>query len=261
MTMIAALIPVLNRPKNVRPLIENFNANSRTDSGLFFIVQENDIAEMAMIQTVVASLPDPESAETERIVIMMVCDDFVTRWSQKLNTAHVWMNREVCEGDDGSPQLVPPPDWYLLGADDLRFEKGWDDNDALKKLMDDPKIGVIGTNDKGNPVVIAGKHSTHPFIRTEYVDRYGIQEAAGLIAPEIYHHCFVDNEIVATARHRGAYAHCHESVIEHMHPVWRKSENDATYKLGSDPEKFRQDRKMFEARSALYGWPKWNEGW
>lgn len=251
--MIAVLVPVLNRPKNVRPLVESFLANSSTETTLHFIVQEDDHAEMKEIETVFDSIFG-NSKEPSHLVMMMVCDHYVTRWSQKLNAAHLAFMRETCEGEP-----APLPDFYLLGADDLRFHKGWDDNPTLSLLMADPKIGVIGTNDLGNPAVIAGKHSTHPLMRVDYVDRFGIQEAARLIAPEIYHHCFVDNEIVATARHRGAYAHCHESVIEHLHPVWRKAENDATYKLGGDPEKLRSDRKMFEARQALYGWPKWNE--
>jgi hypothetical protein len=243
--MITVLVPVLRRPNRVKPLIESFLANSTGDTDLFFIVQDGDTEEYEAIEY--------ETKLSERLNFFQV-EKCVTRWSEKLNAAH----RRLLYDHRTIPSLTMPS-WYLLGADDLHFHKGWDDNPQLKTLMDVPQIGVIGTNDLGNPAVKAGKHSTHPLVRIEYVERHGIQEARQLIAPEIYHHCFVDNEIVATARHRNAYAHCHESIVEHLHPAWRKAEKDDTYALGSNPEKFVSDRKMFEARQALYGWPKWNE--
>jgi hypothetical protein len=245
---ITALIPVLSRPKNVRPLIESFLANSVQTTKLLFIVQADDTAELAELA---------EHCKWGRLdndrVWYTIEPKYVVRWSAKLNAGFRYDNdsfalNEKCE---------TPADWYLLGADDLRFHKGWDDNPTLTALMARPEIGVIGTNDLGNPAVIAGKHATHPLMRRTYIEEQGIEEGLSMIAPECYHHNYVDNEIVGLAFKRKAYAHCHESIVEHLHPVWAKAEMDETYKLGVS--RYRQDEQLFKVREMLYGFPKFEE--
>lgn len=247
--MITALIPVLSRPQNVRPLIESFLAHSREDSRLVFIAQGGDSEEINTINE--ATGPKLRRLDAHQ-VWMIEIDSYATRWSAKLNAAH----RAICTLF-WSSDLTVKPDWYLLGADDLRFHKGWDDNPALEVLMARPEIGVIGTNDMGNPAVMAGKHSTHPLIRRTYVETQGIMEGLNMIAPECYNHNFVDNEIVGLACKRKAYAHCHDSKIEHMHPVWNKGEMDSTYKLGIS--KYRDDQKLYQVREMMYGFPSMGE--
>lgn len=242
--MLAALIPVLNRPKNVAPLVESFLSNSSELSRLFFIVSADDHAEIDEIAKFEGKLGDR--------VFCFVVDDYAIRWSQKLNAAH-----RVFEGDARHQPKWFQPEWYLLGADDLAFHKGWDDNPKLNALMQDIAIGVIGTNDLGNPAVRAGVHSTHPLVRRKYVEEQGIMEGLSMIAPECYHHNFVDNEICGLAFKRKAYAHCHESIIEHMHPAWRKADSDETYKLGMS--RFHEDGRLYQVREMLYGLPKLEE--
>ncbi len=244
--MITVLVPVLNRPDNVQPLINSFLANSRSTSSMLFIVQVDDSAE---IDALVDALPDNFDSPTQ--VSYCVVPSAITRWSQKLNAAHRLL------------EDMPPPNdrslwrdaWYLLGADDLAFHKGWDNNKNLDVLMHTPSVGVIGTNDLSNPAVIAGQHSTHPLMRVSYVRDQGIEEAINVIAPECYHHNYVDNELIGIALKRKAYAHCHESIVEHMHFLYNKGKIDSTYRLGSESARYHRDGLLFRQRAAIYLWP------
>jgi hypothetical protein len=247
MIKISVLVPVLNRPKNVRPLIESFLANSSGSSDIVFIVQDGDSAEMHAVGD--AILYYTETAKTS-LVRAITVPAHRTRWSHKLNSAHRMMRHDVLS--DKNAVLDDLSDWYLLGADDLRFHKGWDNHPSLITLMKNPAVGVIGTNDLGNPAVIAGRHSTHPLIRRSYVEERGIMEAADIVVPECYHHNFPDTEIVSIAKTRKAYAHCFDSVVEHLHPAWNKAEKDDVYKLGD--KHYAVDHALYQARKRFYGW-------
>jgi hypothetical protein len=113
----------------------------------------------------------------------------------------------------------------FLGACDLRFHPGWLDA-AKAKLA--PGIGVVGTNDLGNPRVIRGDHATHSLVTRAYADLGTIDGQPGILH-EGYHHEFVDDELVGTAKHRKAWAFAPDSVVEHLHPSWGKAPTDHLY--------------------------------
>ena len=124
------------------------------------------------------------------------------------------------------PQTDAP--FVFQGADDLRFHERWDEH-ALR-VAEHRGAGVIGTNDLGNPLVKRGGHSTHTLIRRSYIDTYGgTYDDSGLVFCEKYDHQYVDNEFVQTAIRRGQWAFSKRSIVEHLHPHWRKSPTDATY--------------------------------
>lgn len=135
----------------------------------------------------------------------------------------------------------------FLGADDISFHPGW--LDACLQALG-PGIGVVGTNDLGNPRVIAGAHSTHSLVLRWYVDAYGTADEPGQMLHEGYVHEFVDDELVGTAKFRGAYAHAHAAHVEHLHPHWQKAPMDESYALQADrmaasAEHFRQRQVLW----------------
>jgi hypothetical protein len=73
---------------------------------------------------------------------------------------------------------------------------------------------------------------------------------------EEYPHEFVDDEFVATAKRRGVWKFCRESVVEHMHPHWRgadgapKAETDVLYE--AMPRRLQIGRRIFKRRSPLW---------
>lgn len=68
-----------------------------------------------------------------------------------------------------------------------------------------------------------------------------------------YAHWFVDDELVGTAKHRGAWAFCRDAVIEHHHPYWHPGEVawDSTYALGEAHAA--EDAELFKSRAHLFG--------
>ena len=196
MEPLLVLVPVLDRPQNVAPLVASHKF-SGTPGRLLFLVNPDDTAELQAIQDAGASY-------------MTVA---AVTWPEKINEGFKYA-RTVAE-------------WALFGADDVTFHEGW--WDATAPLRAQPEINVIGTNDLGNPAVIAGDHATHPLVRTSYI---GTVDDPDLIVCPLYHHWYVDNEFVITAKIRGCWASCPTAVIEHNHPYWQKGEWDATYDKG-----------------------------
>lgn len=226
---LAVLVPVLNRPQNVGPLVESFLAGCPTDSELIFISQWGDDAE---IETVTQFASFPEDGGRIR---SHISDN--TTWPQKIN--------------HGVTQVVAA--WYLCAADDIRFTEGW--WDATTKLRHDPRIGVIGTNDSrtgsGNPRVAVGEHTCHPLIRGDYIREQGTVDQVGQAVHPGYFHWFVDDELVATAKARHAWTYCREAVIEHLHPYWGHGEMDDTYRAGEANAE--ADLALWKSRAPLLG--------
>ena len=208
MTELAVLVPVLNRPQNVAPLVESFLVGCPEDSQLWFIVNANDYDEYGEVRE-----------HRGKRVDYLFADG--TTWASKIN-----------RGTD----CVSSADWYLCAADDVTFTPGW--WEATKELRDDERIGVIGTNDSttgtGNPRVLAGEHTCHPLVRRSYIETCGTIDTPGLAVHPGYQHWCVDDELVWTAKLRNAWAFCRDAVIEHHHPFWKPNEVawDDTYAKG-----------------------------
>lgn len=138
----------------------------------------------------------------------------------------------------------------FLGADDIDFHPGWFEA-ACARLT--PGVGVVGTNDLGNPRVISGEHATHVLVTRAYVERHGTIDEPGKVCHEGYPHEFVDDELVATAKARGAWAFAADSIVEHLHPSWGKAPTDPLY--DGQRRRLVQGRRVFERRKRLWTSP------
>lgn len=218
---VAVIVPVLGRPHNARPLVESLNASTHR-ARIIFVVSPNDPAQQAACD------------ETWADMLVVPWEPGPADYARKINLAY-----PLCD-----EPLV------LLGADDLRFHPGW--LEAVEVVADGWDCGVIGTNDRANPLVIAGTHSTHPVVRRCYIDEHGGSVGEpGTVYHDGYDHQWVDNELVATAQARGCYAHAHGAVVEHLHPLYnRQVETDATYAKGQ--AQGHADRALYESRRHLW---------
>jgi hypothetical protein len=207
------LVPVLDRPGRVTTTILGFE-NTNSPGKCLFIVQEDDYAEIQAL--------DHEKAD------YLVVPPERTTWPQKIN--------------EGVAHTTAP--WILFAADDVRPWPGWwlATRDARRD-----GVGVIGTNDMGNPRVMAGKHTTHPLVRRSYIEDEGASlDGPGLAICEEYRHSFSDDELVQLAMARLQWRFCSKSVIEHLHPFWGKGSNDRTYEIGTSH--FLHDQHVWQAR-------------
>jgi glycosyltransferase involved in cell wall biosynthesis len=130
----------------------------------------------------------------------------------------------------------------FLGADDLRFRPGW--LEAAKAHIG--RAEVVGINDL---IPRERDHTTHFLVTRDYAERQGTIDGPGLLS-EAYEHNFVDDELIATATHRGVYAYAEDAHVEHLHPMVRSAPLDETYKRGMGA--IRRDRRRFVERESLW---------
>lgn len=212
MSDLVVLVPVLDRPAHVAPLVESFRL-SGAPGRLLFVTDHDDYEERAAIAEAGAQELETRGLGT---------------WPRKINAGY---------------RATSEP-WMLLAADDVRFHVGWwEATESLRRAG----CGVIGTNDLGNPRVLRGEHATHPLVSREYADKHGTIDGSGAVVCEAYAHWFCDDELVATAKARGAWAPCLGAIVEHRHPYWGRGKWDATYQLGQDRAK--TDREVWQARA------------
>jgi hypothetical protein len=149
---------------------------------------------------------------------------------------------------------ISDEEWLFVVGDDVKFHPGWLDQ-AMEVARKWPGRHVIGTNDLGNQMVMAGEHATHLFIRRSYVANTGASwDGPGIVCHEGYRHWFVDNEIVEAAKQVDAWAPCLLSHVEHMHPLWGKGQQDEVYQLGQGAED--TDRELWLRRYNYYRNPE-----
>jgi glycosyltransferase involved in cell wall biosynthesis len=134
----------------------------------------------------------------------------------------------------------------FIANDDVKFYEGWF---AAARAKLSAGVGVVGTNDLHNPDVVEGNMATQFLITREYIERGGID--GGPLFYEGYHHNFIDTELCAVARARGAYEHAHDSIVEHIHPDWELRERDETDRAGGMMNG-EADLALFEQRQALW---------
>jgi hypothetical protein len=214
---VVILIPVLRRPHRVAPLMASIAEATPEPHRALFIVERLDTEERRAIDV----------AGAEHVIV----ERPQRTYARKINV--------------GYRSSVEP--LLFLAADDLAFRPGWL---PAARVHLCGLVQVVGTNDLLNPRVLAGEHATHSLVTRAYCDEFGTIDEPGKVLHEGYGHDYVDDEFVATARSRGAWAHAGDSVVEHLHPWAGKAPSDSTYRLGR--AKSAAGRRLFQARRHLW---------
>lgn len=192
------LVPVMERPGNAEPFMKSLRAST----GLAHV-------------TAIANRDDTETANAWRAAGADVLEIDGTTFAEKINAAFRHTERPV----------------LFVCGDDVQFHPGWLDHAQF--IMGAYRSAVVGTNDAGNPRVIRGEHATHLLIARQYVEEHGASfDGPGTVCHEGYRHWYVDDEIVAAARARGVFGMALGSIVEHLHPIFGKADDDPVYELG-----------------------------
>jgi hypothetical protein len=215
---LAVVVPMLGRPHRVAPLLESLDATA-PGCRVMFVLTLGDQA--------VAAEVDRHSRPRAMVRPKPQAD-----YATKINAG----------------VRVTDAPLVFTGADDLRFHAGWFEA-ATAKLA--PGVGVVGTNDLGSPRVQAGDHATHMLLTRQYIDEHGTADERGKVYHEGYWHEWVDDEAVATAKSRGAWAMALDSHVEHLHPDWGKAPPDGLY-LARRRARMDQGRALFRTRQRLW---------
>lgn len=207
---LVVLVPVLNRAHRVQPLLDSFRETTPDPYRVLFICDPSDREERAAV----------EAAGGEQLAIG-------GSYARKINSG--------CERTD-EPLI-------FLAADDLRPREGW--FEAAKRRIEEG-AQVVGINDlirRRQPL------ATHFLITRAYAKQPTIDGRRGPLY-EGYVHWQTDQELIATATHRGVYAYAHDAHVEHLHVMNRKAPDDATYRKGRASS--RRDRIRFQRREHLW---------
>lgn len=227
------VVPVLRRPHRVGPFLESLADHTPEPHRVVFVATAGDAAMLAAVL---------EHAEADPLISLEVlAPNRVGDYAKKCNHAY----------------RVTVAPFLFLAADDLDFRDGW--LSAALELMVDPAVGVVGTQDLApTDRSRTGAHSTHCLVRRSYVDRFGTLDEAGRDNPgqvlfEGYPHEYVDDELVGTAKRRGAWRFAEASVVEHLHPSWGKAPADALYR--QQRRRMDEGRRLFARRRELWTTP------
>ena len=210
------LVPMLGRPHRVEPLLASIRAATPGARVLFLTTPDDTPTRSAIAAAGVEQLTVPYRPAGD--------------YARKINAGY----RHTTE-----PLL-------FTAADDLDFHDRWFEY-CVAHLT--PGIGVVGTNDLTNPRTMSGSTSTHSLVTRWYAD-LGLADGQPGLLYEGYPHEFVDDELVATARHRNAFSHCAAAHVEHLHPMAGKAPMDPMYAQ----QRYRMDRGrvIFRRREHLW---------
>lgn len=217
---IAVIVPVLNRPERAAIVAASIREHERVQTDIVFVCSPDDDAEIAAC------------VKTGERTLIAPWEGGRGDYARKINHALTLIEA----------------DWFFTGADDLRFTAGWDEAALRSARRGD--AGVIGTADNCNPRTRGARHSTHSLVSARYAAEQGTVDARPAIYHEGYWHNFCDDELVATAIARRAYAPS-DATVEHLHPMRGHAEIDDTYRLGLTH--FHEDQRTFRGRRGLWG--------
>ena len=209
---VAILVPALNRPHRVEPLLASIEAATNVEHTVIFGVSDQ-----------------PTVDECERLKIQYVRDEGGEEgtWPKRINRLY---------------RQVDAP-YIFTGADDLDFRSGWFEAAlAVMQTVD----GVVAINDLFNP------NGVHFLISRNYIETLGcvIGEPPGTVCCELYLHCYVDDDLRWTAKSRNRFAFAGDSVVEHLHPGRGMAPPDETYAIGGAT--MTQGHQVFQSRSHLW---------
>lgn len=231
----AIIVPVMLRPQNAKPFMDSLRASLRqtgtpAEVNVYAMCDETDV------DTRVAWASAGATVLAAQYPTRVGASHRPGRFSEKANRGY---------GATSEPFL------FFVG-DDVRFHPGW--LDQLQDAAERTGKGIIGTNDLGNTWTIEGNHATHWLARRTYLDEQGGGwDGPGVACHEGYTHWYVDNEVVTAAKQRGQWVPCVESIVEHLHPLWGKGQQDEVYLLGQKHQQ--EDTRLFMDRYRQSGKP------
>ena len=215
---VAILLPVLDRPAKIAPLLANIRDATPEPHAVWFAASDRATIREVLLARVAGLHEDGLLIDEGRA------------YSQRINLLY----RTT---DDA---------YVFLGADDYRFHPGWLTAalDCMARSFDDVG-GVVVTNDLHNPA------GTACLVARCYIDEVGGSDIPGQVLHPGYSHNWCDSELFGWASSRGRLAHCPESIVEHLHPAAGKGLDDDTYRLGLSSEA--RDRALFRSRHWMWG--------
>ncbi len=210
---LAILVPVLDRPHRVEPLLASIAAATDVPHRVIFACSDQ-----------------PTVDELDRLGAWYIRDEGGDdgSWPKRINRLYKIVNEQ----------------YIFTGADDLNFHPGW--FQAVMRFMDQMQGGgVVAVNDMLN------MSGTHFAIARNYIEDFGASgDGPGIVAHEGYRHTYCDDEIRAMAQKNDKWRFATDAIVEHLHVGAGKAPMDETYALGEST--MGQGRELFMSRGHLW---------
>lgn len=217
MSSVAILVPVLNRPHRVEPLLQSIAAATEVPHRVIFGCSDQ-----------------PTVDELDRLGAWYIRDEGGAEgtWPKRINRLFT--------------HVLEP--YILTGADDLAFRPGWFEAAMIAMSQLPDGSGVVGVNDLHNPA------SVHFIMCRKYIEKFGGAMEPGVPACDLYEHQYTDDDIRASAIFHGRWIIAKDSVIEHLHVGAGKAPMDETYRMGEASSA--QGHAVFQSRAHLWAVPQ-----
>ena len=210
---VAILVPVLNRPHRVEPLLASIAAATPEQHSVIFACSDQ-----------------PTVDELDRVSARYIRDEGGDEgsWAIRINKLY---------------KMVDEP-YIFTGADDLAFRPGW--FSAVMQQMNRVD-GVVAVND------LLNGSGVHFVISRNYIETLGGtgDGIPGEVMHPAYRHAFADDEERHVAQFRNRWAYANDAIVEHMHPGAGKAPTDETYAIGN--ASMGQGNAVFMSRRHLWG--------
>lgn len=208
---IAVIIPTFKRPQTLEKLMENIHTNTSTKHTIYFVVEPDD----------------QESIDT------------VTKLNQKL-LLNKYPGSHTGAANTAYEETTEP--FFIIANDDFNFTTGWD-TEAFKAMEG---FSVVGLNDG-----FSQGYTQITLVRRSYIqEQSGVVDDPNTLYHRGYHHNYVDTEFSETAKKRGVFTICPESIVEHLHYSYGKSKMDETYQKTTS--RVNQDSALYASRRHLF---------
>jgi len=208
---IAVIIPTFNRTDKLERAAKNVHENTTISHRIYFVIEPGEWASFN---------------EIKRIGESLIISKYPGCHTGAANTAY--------------EETYEP--FFMLANDDFNFHPGWD-IEAMSKMVDG--VSVVGVNDG------MGQYTPITFVRRSYIqEQSGSMDTKNTLYFPGYNHNYVDTEFAETAKKRGVWTECPESVVEHLHWTYNKSPMDKTYEKSHATAS--QDQLLYESRRILW---------
>jgi glycosyltransferase involved in cell wall biosynthesis len=210
---LAIIIPTFKRPHSLECVAKSAHENTKANHRIYFVIEPEEWASFN---------------EIKRLGESVIISKYPGNHTGAANTAY--------------EETTEP--FFIVANDDFKFHKDWD-VPALAKF-DDPKVGVVGLNDGQS-----SNYTAITLVRRDYIKNYsGCIDIPNVLYFPGYNHNYVDTEFSATAKKRGMWGECPESVVEHMHWAFGKAEMDDTYSKSNATAPI--DQQTYNSRQHLW---------
>ena len=211
MTNLSICVPTFHRPHALESLVKNIHEATTTPHSIYFVTEPDDAESIA---------------EINRLGENLIINKYPGTHTGAANTAY---------------ESTSEP-YFIIANDDFTFHLDWD----VRALLAITGFGVCGLSDG-----FSKQYTQITLVDRNYIEtQSGVIDEPNTLYHRGYHHNYVDTEFSETAKKRGMFTTCSESVVEHRHYSYNKSPMDDTYRKTLTGVS--HDMALYESRRHLW---------